>query len=155
MSLCDINSNSLNENCKKVNEFAKSFKKPQNGSNEITVLESVFIEACKAIQNLPKNGLDFVPVTCSAIDKTLIFRIAFKGSLQLSNELLLKFYGYYKQAVDGPCTRPKPSMFKMVEKAKWDSWNSMRDLTRTVAMNSYNPILKYLSYLDYQDGATQ
>ncbi len=51
--------------------------------------------------------------------------------------MLLKFYGYYKQATDGPCNRPKPSMFKVVEKAKWDAWNSVKNLTKDEAMIAY------------------
>ena len=62
-------------------------------------LEEQFKAACDAIQNLPKNG-----------------------PFQPSNEMLLKFYGYFKQSTAGPCKTSRPSMFKVVERAKWDAW---------------------------------
>ena len=62
-------------------------------------LEEQFKAACDAIQNLPKNG-----------------------PFQPSNEMLLKFYGYFKQSTSGPCKTARPSMFKVVERAKWDAW---------------------------------
>ena len=60
-----------------------------NGVN----LEEQFKAACDAIQNLPKNG-----------------------PFQPSNEMLLKFYGYFKQATSGPIKTSRPSMFKVVER---------------------------------------
>jgi acyl-CoA-binding protein len=60
-----------------------------------------------------------------------------KGTFQPSNELLLKFYGYFKQATCGVCNKPRPGMFKVVERAKWDAWNSVKDLSKNEAMNSY------------------
>lgn len=62
-------------------------------------LEDQFKAACDAIQNLPKNG-----------------------PFQPSNEILLKFYGYYKQATAGPCKKARPSMFSVIERSKWDAW---------------------------------
>jgi hypothetical protein len=56
-------------------------------------LEEQFKAACDVIQNLPKNG-----------------------PFQPSNELLLKFYGYFKQATQGSCKTSKPSIFKVVER---------------------------------------
>jgi acyl-CoA-binding protein len=77
-------------------------------------LEIQFKAACDAIQNLPKNG-----------------------PFQPSNEMLLKFYGYFKQATQGPCNTSRPSMFKVVERAKYDAWFSVRHLSREQAMKSY------------------
>ena len=51
--------------------------------------------------------------------------------------MLLKFYGYYKQAVSGPCNTSRPSLFKVVERAKWDAWNSVKNLTKDEAMYNY------------------
>jgi acyl-CoA-binding protein len=51
--------------------------------------------------------------------------------------MLLKFYGYYKQAVSGPCNTSRPSLFKVVERAKWDAWNSVKNLTKDQAMFNY------------------
>lgn len=84
-------------------------------------LEEQFKAACDAIQNLPKNG-----------------------PFQPSNEMLLKFYGYFKQATVGPNPSKKPSMFKVVERAKWDAHNSVRDLTKQEAMQGYIDEIKHI-----------
>ena len=59
------------------------------------------------------------------------------GPFQPSNEILLKFYGYFKQATAGPCKKAKPSIFYVVERAKWDAWNSVKHLTKADAMQAY------------------
>ena len=87
-----------NKNTVKVNgpkSLDNSISSKKSGLN----LEDQFKAACDAIQNLPKNG-----------------------PFQPSNEMLLKFYGYFKQATSGPTKTSRPSMFKVVERAKWDAW---------------------------------
>jgi len=39
----------------------------------------------------------------------------------LTNEVKLKFYGYYKQATTGPCNEKAPSRLKLVQRMKWCS----------------------------------
>ena len=78
----------------KNQEFKTKKKSSENDS-----LEEQFKAACETIQNLPKNG-----------------------PFQPSNEMLLKFYGYFKQATNGACNTSRPSVFKIVERAKWDAW---------------------------------
>ena len=41
------------------------------------------------------------------------------GSFQPSHELMLRFYGFYKQATNGPCNIPKPWSWDVVGRAKW------------------------------------
>ena len=41
------------------------------------------------------------------------------GPIQPSNDLRLKFYGYYKQATIGKCTAAQPWAVDFVNKAKW------------------------------------
>jgi acyl-CoA-binding protein len=90
-----------NNNNNSSNEHHFNTKITMNKKNEIPVsmLEKQFKAACDAIQNLPKNG-----------------------PFQPSNELLLKFYAYFKQATIGPCQSSRPSIFKVVERAKYDAW---------------------------------
>ena len=97
--------------------------KPLNGFKSFD-LEDQFRAACDAIQNLPKNG-----------------------PYQPSNEMLLKFYGYFKQATSGPCQTGRPSMFNVVERAKWDAWHSVRALSKTEAMQGYVDQIKNVSRL--------
>ncbi len=69
-----------------------------------------------------------------------------KGPFQPSNEMLLKFYGYYKQATNGNCITSKPSIFKVVERAKWDAWNSLQNLSKEEAMQGYIDQIKNVRY---------
>ncbi|XP_042188365.1 acyl-CoA-binding domain-containing protein 5A isoform X3 [Callorhinchus milii] len=73
-----------------------------------------FEAAVSVIQSLPKNG-----------------------SFQPSNELMLKFYSYYKQATLGPCNTPRPGFWDPIGKYKWDAWNSLGDMSKEEAMIAY------------------
>ncbi|XP_069192292.1 LOW QUALITY PROTEIN: acyl-CoA-binding domain-containing protein 5-like [Procambarus clarkii] len=64
------------------------------------------------------------------------------GPYQPSHDMMLKFYGLYKQAVEGPCTEPKPAFYEMVKGYKWRAWNNLGDMSKTDAMNCYVDELK-------------
>ncbi|XP_076999602.1 enoyl-CoA delta isomerase 2 isoform X2 [Tamandua tetradactyla] len=53
------------------------------------------------------------------------------------NELKLKLYALYKQATEGPCHVPKPSVFDLTNKAKWEAWNALGSLPKEVARQNY------------------
>uniref|UniRef100_A0A2S2PX71 Acyl-CoA-binding domain-containing protein 5 n=1 Tax=Sipha flava TaxID=143950 RepID=A0A2S2PX71_9HEMI len=98
-----------------------------------------FTAAINVIRSLPKNG-----------------------SYQPSKELLLKFYGYYKQATVGPNNQPKPSFWDVVNRAKWQAWDSLGNMSKEKAMEEYvnelkkivetmaytNPVADFVSSLD-------
>ncbi|KAM9307795.1 acyl-CoA-binding domain-containing protein 5 [Gastrophryne carolinensis] len=73
-----------------------------------------FEKAVSVIQSLPKNG-----------------------SFQPSNEMMLKFYSFYKQATLGPCNIPRPGFWDPVGRYKWDAWNSLGDMSKEDAMIAY------------------
>ncbi|XP_036375296.1 acyl-CoA-binding domain-containing protein 5A-like isoform X1 [Megalops cyprinoides] len=73
-----------------------------------------FDAAVRVIQSLPRNG-----------------------PFQPSNDMMLKFYSYYKQATQGPCRIPRPGFWDPVGKVKWDAWNSLGDMPREKAMIAY------------------
>lgn len=81
--------------------------------------EEKFHAAVNVIRNLPRNGA-YLP----------------------SNEILLRFYAYYKQATEGPCPHPKPAFWEVVRKAKWDAWMRLGNMSATEAMNNYVEELK-------------
>ncbi|RNA10187.1 acyl- -binding domain-containing 5 isoform X4 [Brachionus plicatilis] len=118
-----INNENMFKNSKlntqhEINSFSNGFDHagPTISSTQIYPknLEEQFRAACETIQSLPKNG-----------------------SFQPSNEMLLKFYGYFKQATVGPCKTSRPGIFKVVERAKYDAWYSVRDLNKEQAMQGY------------------
>lgn len=60
----------------------------------------------------------------------------------ISEKEMLKLYGLYKQSKEGPCSQPKPHMFDFIGKAKWESWNSLRDLAQSEAKKNYIHLVK-------------
>ncbi|XP_043490946.1 acyl-CoA-binding domain-containing protein 5 [Polistes fuscatus] len=91
--------------------------------------EEKFNAAVNVIRSLPKNG-----------------------AYQPSNEIMLRFYSYYKQATEGPCQQPKPGFWEVIKKAKWDAWQRLGNMSRTEAMNNYveelKKIVETMSYTD-------
>lgn len=49
----------------------------------------------------------------------------------------LKFYALYKQATLGKCNTSQPWAFNVVERAKWDAWNALGNISKTDAMIQY------------------
>mgnify|MGYP002804078991 FL=1 len=78
------------------------------------------------------------------------------GSFQPSHEMMLKFYGYYKQAKEGPCTDAKPSFWDVVRKAKWEAWSKLGDTSKEEAMESYvNELKEIIQNMPETDQASQ
>jgi len=38
---------------------------------------------------------------------------------------LLLFYGYYKQAAEGPCEEPSPGLLQLRTRSKWQAWRNL------------------------------
>eukprot|EP00073_Rattus_norvegicus_P053688 XP_017456072.1 PREDICTED: acyl-CoA-binding domain-containing protein 5 isoform X14 [Rattus norvegicus] len=79
-----------------------------------SVYETRFEAAVKVIQSLPKNG-----------------------SFQPTNEMMLRFYSFYKQATEGPCKLSRPGFWDPIGRYKWDAWSSLGDMTKEEAMIAY------------------
>lgn len=62
---------------------------------------------------------------------------SFVGSYQPSNELMLRFYAYFKQATLGPCCDARPGFWDLVGRAKHDAWKRLGDMSRNDAMTKY------------------
>ncbi|XP_040910403.1 acyl-CoA-binding domain-containing protein 5-B isoform X2 [Toxotes jaculatrix] len=78
-------------------------------------LEAKFAAAVKVMRSLPEEG-----------------------PFQPSDDMMLMFYSYYKQATVGPCKIPRPSGFWDTRgKAKWDAWSSLGNMTKEEAMKNY------------------
>ena len=56
--------------------------------------------------------------------------------------MMLKFYGYYKQATIGPCDDPKPSFWEVIKRAKWEAWHKLGNMSSEEAMLLYVEDLK-------------
>ncbi|XP_062984071.1 acyl-CoA-binding domain-containing protein 5 isoform X1 [Elgaria multicarinata webbii] len=84
------------------------------GSGGASVHETRFEAAVKVIQSLPKNG-----------------------SFQPTNEMMLKFYSFYKQATQGPCNSPRPGFWDPIGRYKWDAWSALGNMPKEDAMIAY------------------
>ena len=59
-----------------------------------------------------------------------------------STDELKVLYGFYKQAVNGDCNVEKPGFLDFKEKAKWESWNSNKGLSK------YDSEVNYITYVN-------
>ncbi|XP_045508166.1 acyl-CoA-binding domain-containing protein 5 isoform X1 [Colias croceus] len=90
-------------------------------------LEEKFHAAVNVIRSLPKTG-----------------------SYQPSNEMMLKFYSYFKQGTEGTCTKPKPGFWDVINRAKWEAWMKLGNMSKEDAMKAYveelHKIIETMSY---------
>lgn len=63
----------------------------------------------------------------------------------LTDTVKLEFYKYYKQSMFGDCNTQRPTFLYFKECAKWDAWNSIKNMSKYDAMDNY--INCYNSYI--------
>ena len=61
--------------------------------------------------------------------------------IKLSSDQKLQFYAYFKQATIGPCDKPQPGLFEMVERAKWKAWKALGRMSKDEAVTQYVRLL--------------
>ncbi|XP_014609571.1 PREDICTED: acyl-CoA-binding protein homolog [Polistes canadensis] len=61
-----------------------------------------------------------------------------------TDEELLELYGLFKQAMIGDCNTQKPGLFDMKAKAKWQSWNSKKGVSKEDAKKAYIELVNNL-----------
>uniref|UniRef100_A0A3B3RGY7 Acyl-CoA binding domain containing 4 n=1 Tax=Paramormyrops kingsleyae TaxID=1676925 RepID=A0A3B3RGY7_9TELE len=59
------------------------------------------------------------------------------GVYRPSYDVMLRFYGLYKQAVCGPCRRSRPGFWDPVGRYKWDAWSRLGEMSSEAAMTAY------------------
>lgn len=65
-------------------------------------------------------------------------------TLNFSQSDLLKLYGYYKVAVLGECKGPRPGIFKIKDRLKYDAWKKCGNMSKLEAMKKYIEFAKQL-----------
>lgn len=74
------------------------------------------------------------------------------GPFQPSQELLLKFYAYHKQATEGPCNTEKPYFWDIASKQKWNAWKSLGNMSQEEAMEKYvEELVKIIETMSYNE----
>jgi peroxisomal 3,2-trans-enoyl-CoA isomerase len=66
------------------------------------------------------------------------------SAVSISNDTKLKLYGLYKQATDGVCSVPKPSLTDFIGRSKWTSWSSLGKMTKQDAQKQYIQVVEQL-----------
>ncbi|BFG01650.1 acyl-CoA-binding domain-containing protein 6 [Drosophila madeirensis] len=56
---------------------------------------------------------------------------------KLKKSDLLDFYAYYKQAAEGRCNQPCPSILQMQARSKWNAWKALGDMSHGDAQSAY------------------
>lgn len=75
------------------------------------------------------------------------FEDAVKRSNNLPNqppEVLLKMYGFYKQALNGDVTGKRPGRINLKARYKFDAWESNKGISREEAMKLYIDLINEL-----------
>ncbi|KAJ6641449.1 Acyl-CoA-binding domain-containing protein 5 [Pseudolycoriella hygida] len=92
-------------------------------------IEQKFNAAVNVIRGLPKNG-----------------------SYQPSNDMMLRFYSFYKQATLGSCKQPKPAFYDVVGRAKYEAYKALGNMPKERAMELYveelNKIIETMSFTE-------
>eukprot|EP01080_Neovahlkampfia_damariscottae_P007726 gene7726-12196_t len=70
-----------------------------------------------------------------------IYFVQHGPKIKTSNEQKLQFYAIYKQLKFGDNNTIQPSRFKMIERAKWDKWNSLKGKTQNDSKKLYINLL--------------
>ncbi|CAD51275.1 hypothetical protein PFUGPA_01061 [Plasmodium falciparum Palo Alto/Uganda] len=65
-------------------------------------------------------------------------------TVNLSVDVKLDLYKYYKQSTVGNCNIEQPSMFKIEDRKKYNAWKSIENLEREEAQKRYIDIVTSL-----------
>ncbi|EGR34567.1 hypothetical protein IMG5_007270 [Ichthyophthirius multifiliis] len=57
--------------------------------------------------------------------------------VELTNQQKLTFYALFQQAKQGQCKGSQPSRLKIIERAKYDAWKALGNLSKEDSMNKY------------------
>lgn len=63
------------------------------------------------------------------------------------NETLLELYSFFKQATEGDVTGDRPSPFDFKARAKYDTWEARKGMSKEAAMSAYVKLVKHLRSL--------
>jgi diazepam-binding inhibitor (GABA receptor modulating acyl-CoA-binding protein) len=62
--------------------------------------------------------------------------------LNISDDIRLEFYKYYKQSTIGDCNISEPYTIFYKSHAKWEAWNSIKGMSTEDAMKNYISLYK-------------
>jgi len=75
--------------------------------------------------------------------------LSVQGSYQPSYDLQLRFYSYFKQGIEGPCTESQPAFWEVVKRKKWEAWKKLGNMPKEQAMENYVDELKKVKFISF------
>ncbi|CAD8055771.1 unnamed protein product [Paramecium sonneborni] len=64
------------------------------------------------------------------------------GGKELDNSQKLQLYALFKQISEGPCKGSAPSKLKVVERAKYDAWKKLGNISKEKAQEQYIKVIE-------------
>lgn len=111
----------------------------------------------RSILTIFHSYLYIMTSSTSSSDDTFDAATTYVGSLAANGDVsetdLLKFYGLYKQATEGPCETPKPAFFDLKGRTKWAAWKNVGDISQEDSRTAYIDLLASLKP-DWSEGAS-
>lgn len=65
---------------------------------------------------------------------------------RLNNSTIRKIYAFYKQATEGNASGKRPSVLKLRNRIKFDSWSSISGMSKTDAKIAYIELVNSLEF---------
>ncbi|KAI9357475.1 acyl CoA binding protein-domain-containing protein [Pilaira anomala] len=75
------------------------------------------------------------------------------SNVQPTKDQRLELYSYYKQVSQGNLKTPRPGIFDVVGRAKWDAWKKLEGMTELEAKHAYVEILLQVAMEAYKKPA--
>ena len=72
-----------------------------------------------------------------------------RTTVGVSNDTKKQIYGLFKQATEGPMNsdeKPRPGIFDLTGRAKYDAWKELGDMSKEQAMKNYIALIETLWY---------
>lgn len=65
-----------------------------------------------------------------------------KPKKEVDNMMKLQLYSFFKQATEGPVKGDRPGMFNLIERAKYDAWAALGNMSKDDAQKKYIDVVK-------------
>eukprot|EP01138_Halocafeteria_seosinensis_P008278 gb/GECG01008459.1/.p1 GENE.gb/GECG01008459.1/~~gb/GECG01008459.1/.p1 ORF type:complete len:303 (+),score=42.34 gb/GECG01008459.1/:1-909(+) len=76
---------------------------------------------------------------------TFVQKPPIEAGFKPTQDQQLQLYGLYKQATEGPCNKEAPSRLDFRNRAKWESWKRLGEMSKYDAKNAYVGLLDELA----------
>ncbi|CAA2940315.1 acyl- -binding domain-containing 1-like [Olea europaea subsp. europaea] len=136
---------------KPAEETVASLSRGLGESKPLIVENEGLARESSTVGDLTDSDDDWEGVESTELDEAFSAATAFvaataadSSAQNVSNEVQLQLYGFYKIATEGPCSVPQPSLLKPTARAKWQAWQKLGAMPPEEAMEKYIDIVTTL-----------